>query len=114
MHHFEYLLRDFINTEKYSHKGTIATLHDCYPVNTEIANRDMNYDRRVDVATRIWWAGDVWKLLPILRDFRPDLHVSILDCPPTGLVIVQGLDPRSETLIDAYGEILCEISRYYS
>ena len=59
MHHFEYLLRDFINTEKYSHKGTIATLHDCYPVNTEIANRDMNYDRRVDVATRIWWAGDM-------------------------------------------------------
>jgi hypothetical protein len=106
MHHFEYLLRDFINTEKYSHKDTVVTLHDCYPVNTEIANRDMNYDRRVDVATQIWWAGDVWKLLPILREFRPDLDVLILDCPPTGLVVVQGLDPNSKILIDAYDEII--------
>ena len=108
MYHFEYLLRDFINTEKYSHKNTIVTLHDCYPVNTEIADRDENFDRRTDVATRTWWTGDVWKLLPILRDFRPDLDVAILDCPPTGLVVVQGLDPTPELLIDAYDGIVAK------
>lgn len=108
MHHFEYLLRDFINTEKSSHKNTIVTLHDCYPVNTEIADRAVNGDRRTDIATRIWWTGDVWKLLPILRDFRPDLDVAVLDCPPTGLVVVQGLDSNSTTLIDAYEEIVAK------
>ena len=44
MHHFEYLLRDFSNTEKYSNKNTIVALHDCYPVNTEIANRETRAD----------------------------------------------------------------------
>jgi len=106
MHLFEYLLRDFCNTEKYSHKRTVVALHDCYPVNTEVANREVNGDRRVDAATRSWWTGDVWKLLPILRDFRPDLAVTILDCPPTGLVIVRNLDPDSTALVDAYDEIV--------
>ena len=106
MHHFECLLRDFINVEKYSHKDTIVALHDCYPVNSEIATRDLNLDCRVDAATRLWWAGDVWKLLPILRDFRPDLEVAILDCPPTGLIIVRSPDRNSRALINAYDEII--------
>ncbi|MGA3303017.1 MAG: class I SAM-dependent methyltransferase [Methylovirgula sp.] len=106
MHQFEYLLRDFMNTEKYSHKGTIVTLHDCHPVNTEIANREPTFERRSDPATRTWWAGDVWKLLPILRDFRPDLDVTILDCPPTAFAVVRGLDSGSTVLADAYDEIV--------
>ena len=101
MHHFEYLLRDLLNTEKYSHKDSVFALHDCYPVNTEMTNRE---------ARQIWWAGDVWKLLPILRDFRPDLDVTILDCPPTGLAIVQGLNPDSKVLIDRYDEIVAKYS----
>jgi hypothetical protein len=108
MHHFEFLLRDFFNTEKYAHKDTVIALHDCYPVNAEIAERGTNYDRRTDIATRGWWAGDVWKLLPILREFRPDLDVTILDCPPTGLVVVRNLDPGSKTLIEAYDEIVAK------
>jgi hypothetical protein len=101
MHQFEYLLRDLLNTEKYAHRGTIVALHDCYPVNTEIADREPNYDSRTDAATRIWWAGDVWKLLPILRDFRPDLELTILDCPPTGLVVVRGFKSGEEKKVDA-------------
>jgi hypothetical protein len=106
MHHFEYLFRDFFNTERYSHKKTIVALHDCHPTNSEMANREANYDRRDDATTRIWWTGDVWKLLPILREFRPDLDVAVLDCPPTGLVIIRGLDPTSDVLGNAYGEIV--------
>ncbi len=101
MHRFEYLLRDLLNTEKYAHPGTIVALHDCHPVNTEIADRETNDDRRSDAATRTWWAGDVWKLLPILRDYRPDLKLTILDCPPTGLVIVRGFKSGAERIIDA-------------
>jgi hypothetical protein len=101
MHRFEYLLRDLLNTEKYAHRDTIVALHDCYPVNSEIADRDTNYHRRTNAATRAWWAGDVWKLLPILRDYRPDLKLTILDCPPTGLVIVRGFKSGAERTIDA-------------
>ncbi|HEY1311516.1 MAG TPA: hypothetical protein VGF02_11255, partial [Pseudolabrys sp.] len=105
---FEFLLRDFMNTEKYSHKDTIIALHDCYPVNSEIADRELNYDRRTDRRTRVWWTGDVWKLLPILRDFRPDLSVTALDCPPTGLIVIRGCDPQSKVLAGAYDEILAK------
>jgi hypothetical protein len=108
LHHFEVLLRDFLNTEKYSHGDTVIALHDCYPVNCEIASREANHDNRVDVATREWWTGDVWKLLPILRDFRPDLRVAVLDCPPTGLVAVQGLDPNSKVILEQYEEIVAK------
>lgn len=108
MHHFEYLLRDLMNTEKYSHEDTIVALHDCYPVNTEMANREPNFHRRVDTTRRLWWTGDVWKLLPILRDYRPGLDVTILDCPPTGLIVVRGLDPGSKALSDAFDEIIAK------
>jgi hypothetical protein len=108
MHHFEFLLRDFFNTEKDAHENSVIAMHDCYPVNTEIANREASHDRRNDAATRAWWAGDVWKVLPILRDFRPDLDVVTLDCPPTGLVIVRNLDPGSKALIGAYDQIIAK------
>jgi hypothetical protein len=108
MHHFEYLLRDVFNTERYSHKKTILALHDCHPVNVEMANRETNYGRRTDGVTRGWWTGDVWKLLPILRDFRSDLDVTILDCPPTGLVVVRNLDRKSKVLVKAYDEIVAK------
>lgn len=108
MHLYEYLLRDFINTEKYAHKKTIVAMHDCYPINLEVADREMNLDRRTDDTTRLWWSGDVWKLLPILRDYRPDLQVTVFDCPPTGLVIVKGLDSDAKALTNNHDEILAK------
>ncbi len=108
MHLFEFLLRDFMNTEKYAHKNTIVALHDCYPVNSEIAGRELNDDRRTDARTRGMWAGDVWKLLPILRELRPDLTVTALDCPPTGLVVIRGCDANSTTLAGTYDQIVAK------
>ena len=108
MHLFEFLLRDFMNTERHSQADAIVALHDCYPVNAEMADREENYARRADMATRLMWAGDVWKLLPILRDYRPDLEVTVLDCPPTGLVMIRRLDASSRALIDAYDEIVAK------
>lgn len=107
MHHYEFLLRDIMNTEKSSHRATVALLHDCYPINPEMADREQ-FGRRIDQATQRWWTGDVWKLLPILRDYRPDIKVTILDCPPTGLVVAQGLDANSNVLANAYDEIIAK------
>ena len=107
MHRYDYLLRDFINAERYAHRRSLITMHDCYPVNTEITEREYN-PNRVEYRTRGWWAGDVWKLLPILRFYRPDLDVKILNSPPTGLVLVAGLNPASRVLYDAYQSIITE------
>jgi hypothetical protein len=58
---------------------------------------------------RTWWTGDVWKIIPVLRKFRPDLKLFIFDCAPTGLVVVSNLDSGSNALRIAYGDILDEL-----
>lgn len=45
MHKYEYLLRDFISTERYAHPSSVIAMHDCYPVNTEITEREYNPNR---------------------------------------------------------------------
>lgn len=100
MHLFEYLLRDFINTEKAMSPGGVITMHDCVPFNPLVAERV--WDKK---KTRSW-TGDVWKLIPILHEYRPDLKVVVFDVAPTGLVYVTGLDPENTKLLDHYDEIL--------
>ena len=106
MHLFEFLLRDLINTERYCAAQSVIALHDCWPINTQMAEREHDPFKRVDRPTRAWWTGDVWKLLPILRQHRPDLRVVIADCPPTGLVLLTGLDAKSTVLREHYEEIV--------
>jgi hypothetical protein len=94
MHHFEYLLRDFINAERGSKPESLIILHDCVPYNHLMAQRDWDKNKTIS------WTGDVWKLLPILKRHRPDLKVEILDCAPTGLVMISELNP-ADTILDA-------------
>nr|WP_321249254.1 glycosyltransferase [uncultured Ruegeria sp.] len=100
MHLMEFLLRDFINTERYCSADSVIVMHDCVPWNSAITARQRGKGPTSD------WTGDVWKIVPILQAYRPDLDLEIVDCAPTGLVIVTGLDPESNVLSDAYDEIL--------
>jgi hypothetical protein len=102
MHLFEYLLRDFIETEMHSTSGSLIALHDCCPFSHEMATRDLCNLPKGN------WTGDVWKLIPILKQFRPDLTVRVLDCAPTGLVLISGLDPKSRTLRESYDDIVSQ------
>lgn len=108
MHLFEYLLRDFINTEKSVSDRGVIFLHDCLPINAEMAERERRPGQRQDVELKSYWTGDVWKLVPILARLRPDLQVSYLDCAPTGLVMIRGLNPNSITLAESYEKIVAE------
>lgn len=108
MHWFEFLLRDFINTERYCHRASLVLLHDCMPANLRLAERIMRVDEAEDERTRFGWTGDVWKILPILATYRPDLIVRILDCPPTGLIALSNLDPESNALKNNFHRILAE------
>lgn len=89
MHWFEYALRDFINVESWSQPGGVIVLHDCLPVFPLTASRE----RRTK-----FWVGDVWKVVPILREYRPELRVKIVATAPSGLCVVRGLEPASQVL----------------
>lgn len=104
MHLFEFLLRDFMGTEKVARKNGTIILHDCVPMSYAAADR--NWDRKVTKQ----WTGDVWKVVPILREYRPDLTVRVIDCPPSGMCVITGLDPKSTVLTDHYDEILAKYS----
>lgn len=102
MHLFEYLLRDFINTERAGSATSVIALHDCCPFGHPMTTRDL------DNIPRGAWTGDVWKLIPILQEFRPDLTLQVLDCAPTGLVLVSDLKPRNRVLADNYDRIVSQ------
>ena len=100
MHLVEFLLRDFINTERACRADGMILLHDCVPFTAAMCQRAQ--------PPGAIWTGDVWKLVPILQRHRPDLRVSVLDAGATGLVMVTGLDPASTVLSSAYDRILAE------
>ena len=112
MHLFEYLLRDFYNTERICSPRSLIALHDCMPLSSGMAGRNEQQVAREVKGTNFerFWTGDVWKIVPILKKYRPDLKVVLLDCPPTGLVLISNLDPSSNFLSENYLEIVREFS----
>jgi Methyltransferase domain len=89
MHHFEYALRDFINLERLCGPESTILIHDCFPYSRLTAQRER-------VLT--FWSGDVWRLVVLLKKYRPDLSIHTIATPPTGLCMVRGLDPSSRFL----------------
>jgi capsular polysaccharide biosynthesis protein len=107
MHLIENLLRDFINTERFCDPDGVVLLHDCLPLDPHMATRDMSdVSRRAMSSQPTWWTGDVWKILPILSSYRPDLTVHAFNAPPTGLVMVTGLDPDNRVLEREFDSIM--------
>jgi hypothetical protein len=106
LHRFEFLLRDFFNAEAACRPNSIILMHDCLPVNERMAERTMRVDESEDRSTSSAWTGDVWRMLPALKQHRPDLRIMLLDCGPTGLVACTHLDPASSTLMKNYNRIV--------
>lgn len=105
MHLFEFLLRDFINTEKHCARESVIALHDCLPPGFYMTSRDMADANHPRSAFPGWWAGDVWKMIPALQEYRPELSVTIIDSAPTGLVLITNLNPSDNTLSENYDKI---------
>lgn len=109
LHQFEFLLRDFYNAERLCSRQSLITIHDCFPLTEAMAQRDPAVS--ADLSASPYggaWTGDVWKIIPILQQYRPDLTLVCLNCSPTGLVCVTGLDPSSRVLQDNYVSIVSE------
>lgn len=97
MHLFEFALRDLLNSERHMAPWGLVVLDDIYPCHAVQASR-----RRRSGS----WTGDVWKLVPILRQHRPDLTLLCLNAHTTGLLLIAGLDPENGTLATAYNDLV--------
>lgn len=105
MHQFEFALRDFMNAEVHCAPDSLIVLHDCLPVDSHMARRDAR-DRSLAAGASYpnAWAGDTWKAIWILQHYRPDLAIFAFDAPPSGLVVVTRLDPKSSALKRCYDD----------
>lgn len=97
MHLFEYVLRDFINVERHAHWSSVIVFDDMLPRNVDEAARDRHTKA---------WTGDVYKMIPVLQKYRPDLLCLKINTQPTGLLMVLGADPDNDTLHRHYDEIV--------
>ena len=100
LHYYDQVLRDFINTEKASHQDTVILFHDVAPAVAATATREWN---------TTYWAGDTWKIMPILEKYRPDLKIATIPTYPTGLGFITHLDPTSTVLEDNFDRIVDEL-----
>lgn len=91
MHQFEFALRDFANLERFCRPDSVILVHDCYPVDAESSGREPRSSR---------WSGDVWRLIVLLKKYRPDLLIHTIATAPTGLAVIQNLNPASTFLLD--------------
>ena len=101
MHLFEYALRDFINVEQRAHPASLVAIDDIFPCHP-IQARRLRESRL--------WTGDVWKLVPCLQRYRPDLLLVPLDTAPTGMLLVAGLAPDHTALAQSCDQIVEEFT----
>jgi hypothetical protein len=99
LHLFEQTLKDFVNLEKYSKQNTVICFHDTFPLDEITARRERKTG---------FWSGDVWKVVLILKKYRPDLKIFTVATQPTGLTIVTNLDSHSKILSEHYDDIIRE------
>ncbi len=101
LHLFEFVLRDFMNTERLSAPTSVVVLDDVLPRSVSEAARHQH---------TLLWAGDAYKVTAVLERHRPDLTTLLLDTEPTGLLLVLGIDPTNTVLAEHYDEIVAELT----
>jgi hypothetical protein len=99
MHHFEYALRDFANVERHCTPQSTILIHDTYPLDRATAERDRQ---------RMFWTGDIWRLVLLLKRHRPALAIHTIATAPTGLTLIRNLDPGSRLLVERHDELVQE------
>jgi hypothetical protein len=89
MHRFENALDDFTHAESWCQASGTIVLHDCVPVVARTAARERSTK---------FWVGDTWKVVNALAQYRPELKITTILAPPSGLVVVRRLNPAANQL----------------
>src|SRR6185437_12288974 len=76
---FEFVLRDLVNAEQKCSQSSVILIPGCIPPDEHSASR------RNQSAEK---CGDVWKIIPILQKYRPDLQIQLFDVGHGGLAAV--------------------------
>lgn len=104
MHAAEYVLRDFINVEKRCNPNSIVVFDDVLPEQMAMIDPRREFNA---------WTGDVYKIVPILRRYRPDLDIGVFNAfigpYRKGIAVVSNLDPKNTILDGAYDAIKSDI-----
>ena len=97
LHEFEQAIDDIFNLEAYAQPESLIAVHDTIPLDEKTSSRQ----RRSK-----FYTGDVWKVIPFLKQCRPDLEFATVWTGPSGLTLIRRLDParkRSQTDLEALG-----------
>jgi len=95
LHRFEQAIDDIFNLEVYAQPESVIAVHDTIPLDEKTAARE----RRAT-----FYTGDVWKVIPFLKCYRPDLELITVRTGPSGLTLIRRLNPsrrRSKEEIEA-------------
>ena len=84
LHEFAQVVRDLEHIEQWGHPGTVVAIHDVIPRNVSEASRSFQ---------PVGWTGDVWRVVPFLREHRPDLLCWLTAAHATGLLLITRLNP---------------------
>lgn len=96
-HRFEQVIDDIFNLEKYAKPESVIAVHDTVPLDEKTSARE----RRAQ-----FYTGDVWKVIPFLKQYRPDLALITVRTGPSGLTLIRRLNPsrpRSQAEVEALG-----------
>ncbi len=85
LHLFEQALDDLYNLERYMARDGVIAVHDTIPLDRETSSRER---------TTEFYTGDVWKIIPFLSRYRPELEIVTVLTFPSGLTLVRGFDPN--------------------
>ena len=107
LHQFEQAIDDIFNLEVYARPNSVVAVHDTIPLDEKTAARE----RRTKFHT-----GDVWKVVPFLKQCRPDLEVATVRTGPSGLTLLRRLNSsgaRTKAEVQAMGEFQDLTWEYY-
>ena len=97
LHHFDQAIDDIFNLEPYAQPESVIAVHDTIPLDEKTSARTP--------CTR-FHTGDVWKVVPFLKQCHPDLELVTVRTGPSGLTLIRRLNPsrkRSQTGTEALG-----------
>jgi hypothetical protein len=96
LHQFQQVIEDLFSLEHFSGPDSLIALHDTIPLDEKTAEPS----QRTKFHT-----GDVWKVIPFLKECRPDLELTTVRTGPSGLTLIRRLG-RLKTVFKAEPETL--------